>query len=62
MKVTCELMNYKRDKTSIDNPQVIVEDDGTLSNQVRISIGEECAVVRADELIKAIDACTNMPF
>lgn len=62
MRVICELMNYKRDKGPIDNPKVIVKDDGTLSNQVQISIGEECAVVRADELIKAIDACTNLPF
>ena len=58
----CELINYKRDKGPIDNPQVIVEDDGMLSNQVRISIGEEYAIVRADELMKAIDACTNLPF
>ena len=47
MRVICELINYERDKGPIDNPQVIVEDDGTLSNQVRISIGEEHAVVRA---------------
>lgn len=62
MRVICELINYKRDKGPIDNPQVIVEDDGTLSNQVRISIGEEYAIVRADELIKAIDSCTHLPF
>lgn len=62
MTVKCELPNYKRDKSAIDNPRVIVEDDGVLSNQVRISIGEEWAVVRADELEKAIRNCTNLPF
>ena len=62
MRVICELMNYIRDKGPIDNHRVIVEDDGMLSNQVRISIGEEYSVVRADELIKAIDSCTNLPF
>lgn len=62
MKVKCELLNYKQDKSALDNPMVIIEDDGTLSNQVRISIGKMLAVVRADELEKAIDACTHLPF
>ena len=62
MKVKCELLNFKQDESILDNPKVIIEDDGTLSNQVRISIGEMCAVVRADELGKAIDACTHLPF
>ncbi len=62
MKVKCELLNFKQDKGILDNPKVIIEDDGTLSNQVRISIGEMWAVVRADELEKAIDACTHLPF
>lgn len=48
MTVKCELLNYKQDKSVIDNTLVIIEDDGVLSNQVRISIGEEWAVVRAD--------------
>ncbi len=62
MNVKCELLDFKRDKSPIDNPKVIIEDNGTLSNQVRISIGESWAVVRADELEKAINACTNLPF
>lgn len=62
MNVRCELLDFKRDKSPIDNQRVIVEDDGTLSNQVRISIGESWAVVRADELEKAIDACTHLPY
>ena len=62
MNVKCELLNYMQDKSPIDNPKVIIEDDGILSNKVRISIGESWAVVRADELEKAIDACTNLPF
>ena len=62
MTVKCELLNYKQNKSVIDNPLVIVEDDGVLSNQVRISIGEELAVVRADELEKAIQNCTHLPF
>lgn len=62
MRVICKLMDFKKDEDTFNNPRVIVEDDGKLSNQVRISIGEEWAVVRADELIKAIDACTNLPF
>lgn len=62
MKVKCELLNFKQDESPLDNPEVIIEDDGTLSNQVRISIGEVWAVVRADELEKAVDACTHLPF
>lgn len=62
MNVKCELLNFKRDTNPIDNPKVIVEDDGVLSKQVRISIGESWAVVRADELEKAINACTHLPF
>lgn len=62
MNVKCELLDFKRDKSPIDNQRVIVEDDGTLSNQVRISIGGSWAVVRADELEKAIDACTHLPL
>ena len=62
MIVKCELLNFKRDKSALDNPRVIVEDDGILSKQVKISIGEEWAVVRADELEKAIMSCTNLPF
>ena len=62
MNVKCELLNYKQDKSALDNPRVIIEDDGTLSNQVRISIGEMWAVVRADELEKALSACTRLPY
>jgi len=62
MEVKCELLNFKQDKSPLDNPRVIIEDDGTLSNQVKISIGEISAIVRADELEKAINACTHLPF
>ena len=62
MNVKCELLNYKQDKSALDNLRVIIEDDGILSNQVRISIGEMWAVVRADELEKALSACTQLPY
>ena len=62
MKVKCELLDYKHDGNPIDNQRVIIEDDGVLSNQVRISIGDKQAVVRADELEKALSACTRLPF
>ena len=62
MTVLCQLINYKEDGSPFDNPKVIIEDDGTLSKQVRISIGEETAKVNADELGKAIEACTQLPF
>ena len=62
MTVLCQLTNYKEDGSPFDNPKVIVEDDGKLSNKVRISIGEETATVCADELEKAINACRRLPF
>ena len=62
MRVKCELLDYKKDGNPMDNPHVIVEDDGILSDQVRISIGDKWAVVRADELEKAISACTRLPY
>lgn len=62
MKVRCEILNYWEDKSITEKPAVVLEDDGVLSNQVRISIGDARAVVRADELEKAVDACTHCPF
>ena len=62
MTVKCELLNFKQSGNAFDNPKVVIEDDGVLSQQIRISIGEEYAVVRADELEKAIRSCTNLPF
>ena len=62
MIVKCELLDYKHDGNPIDNPHVIVEDDGVLSNQVRISIDDKWAVVKADELEKALSACTRLPY
>ncbi len=62
MNVKCELMDFKNDKRPIDNPRVIIEDDGALSNQIRISIADAWAIVRADELEKAIKSCTHLPL
>jgi len=62
MTILCQLKNYKEDGSPFDNAKVIIEDDGSLSKQVRISIAEETAKVNADELIKAIQACTHLPY
>ena len=62
MKVKCELLNSFEDKTAHLKLPVIIEDNGVLSNEIKISIGETVAVVRADELEKAVDACTRLPY
>lgn len=62
MRVKCKLIDYKQDKGQEEKKIVIVEDDGVLSNQVIISIGDNWAVVSANELEKALSACTNLPY
>lgn len=61
MTVKCELLNYANNKSPLDNPKVIIEDDGPLNNQVRITIGESFAVVSITQLEKALLACANIP-
>ena len=61
MTVRCELFNYANDKSPLENPKVIIEDDGPLNNQVRISIGEVFAVISITQMEKALLACANVP-
>ena len=60
MTVKCELFDYKS-PGPFENPKVIIEDDGVLNNRVRIHIGNEQAVVDANQLEKAISAVTRLP-
>ena len=60
MTVKCELFDYKS-PGPLDNPKVVIEDDGVLNSRVRISIDDKWAIVDAWQLEKAISACTRLP-
>jgi len=60
MTVKCELFDYKS-PGPLDNPKVVIEDDGVLNSRIRISIDDKWAVVDAGQLEKAISACTRLP-
>lgn len=60
MTVKCELFDYKA-PGPLDNPAVVIEDDGVLNNRIRISIDDKWAIVDAGQLEKAINACTHLP-
>ena len=62
MTVKCELLNYVDIENPLDNPKVIIENDGQLSDYVRISIEGLSAVVSVKQLEKALEACTRIPL
>ena len=62
MTTRCELIDYEDRDKAYDNPRVIIEDGVFDKNMVRITIGEKTVKVAADELMKAIDVCTRLPY
>ena len=66
MEVICELINLtKNGKSPLDNPKVFIKNNGTMSKTIRICIKDVEAsvdvVVDSDKLMKAIEACTDIP-
>ena len=63
MTVTCKLTDYGGNSSDIlDRPKVIIKEGEYDRRMVRITIDGKTAEVAADELHKAIDACTGLPL